>query len=81
VLQQCTAIVNQQVALINALLAGIQANVAAMATNQRTLGDQAQQERVAIFEAVRQRVMAASRPLPQANAVLVADASVPVAAW
>jgi hypothetical protein len=81
VLQQCTAIVNQQVALINALLAGIQANVAAMATNQRTLADQAQQERVAIFEAVRQRVMAASQPLPQANAVLVADASVPVAAW
>ena len=48
-----------------------------MQANQRTLADQAQQERAAIFEAVRQHVM--SRRLPQANAVLVADASVAVA--
>ena len=77
VLQQSSAIIAQQVALINALLAGIQNNVATMQANQRTLADQAQQERAAIFEAVRQHVM--SRRLPQANAVLVADASVAVA--
>lgn len=77
VLQQSSAIIAQQVALINALLAGIQNNVATMQANQRTLADQAQQERAAIFEAVRQHVM--SRRLPQADAVLVADASVAVA--